>query len=450
MNEYDSARMAELLQAAGYILVPDEKAADIILFNTCTVRANPHHKAISEAGRAIKLKEKRPELIVGIAGCVAQEEKGRLFDLLPGLDLVIGPDQIWRIADLLKEVEKKAEEENTKSVHSEKGGEDIKARRPQLMAVELIDNYEDCYFIPTTRARAGDHGKTSYVTIMKGCNNFCSFCIVPHVRGREVSRKPDEIISEIQTLARAGVREVTLLGQNVNSYSPSFPSLLRRIAEETDVLRLRYTSPHPKDFSDELVEEHCLNPKLCEHVHLPAQSGSTSVLKRMRRLYSREDYLEKVLALKKAIPGIAITTDIIVGFPGETDADFEETLSLMKEVEFDGMFAFKYCTRPGTYAAEKYNDDISDAVKRERLAKVLELNEKIVLQKHQKYVGTRQEILVEGPSKRNDGELTGRTRTNKIVNFRGGAALIGRLVDVEINWAGVNTLKGREPICLSR
>lgn len=429
MNEHDSGKMAGLLEGGGYARADGMLDADIILFNTCTVRAKPHHKAISEAGRALKMKKTRPNLIVGIAGCVAQEEKNNLFRLLSGLDLVIGPDQIHRLPEMIKEAGSK--------------------KRGALIATELVDDNEHYNFVASRvsniehRRSDSEHRVSSYVKIIKGCNNFCSFCIVPYVRGREVSKPSDDIISEINSLVKNGVKEVTLLGQNVNSYNGecTFPELLKRIAKETGLLRLRYTSPHPKDLSDDLILEHKTNKILCEHIHLPVQAGSTAVLERMNRRYSHEDYIELVERLRGAVPDIAITTDLIVGFPSENDRDFKETLNLMKKVQFDGMFAFIYSPRSGTKAAE-FNDDVPLEVKKQRLAQVLELNETIVLQKHQKYVGTVREVLVEGSSQRGGGQLTGRTRTNKIVNFDGDDGLIGNLVAVEIAGASPNSLKG--------
>lgn len=436
MNEHDSSKMTILLQSDGYLPTENPKEADIILFNTCTIRNKSHHKAISEVGKALKRKKRDKDVVVGVTGCVAQEERENLYKLFPELDLVVGPDQIWRLPKMLSQV-------------LERRGAGVQGL---IHSTELVNKYEDYKFVSLTPTDQQSNSPTrisEYITIIKGCNNFCTFCIVPYVRGREVSKSPDDIVNEIKQLTETGVREVTLLGQNVNSYGRDkeefgdFSELLKRISEETNILRIRYTSPHPKDLSDKLIAEHKTNRALCEHIHLPVQAGSTTVLKRMSRGYSREDYIEKINEIRKMVPDVAISTDIIVGFAGETDEEFQDTLSLMREVQFDGMFAFKYSERSGTKAAEKFKDDVPERVKLDRLSQVLELNGKIVLQKNEKYVGTTQEVLVEGPSKRGNEQLNGRTRTNKIVNFDNGDKIIlGELVNIEITWAGPNSLKG--------
>jgi tRNA-2-methylthio-N6-dimethylallyladenosine synthase len=438
MNEHDSAKMSMLLCGAGYTSTDAAKEADVVLFNTCTIRDKSHHKAISEVGKALKRKRSKPATIVGIAGCVAQEERDNLPTLFPALDIVLGPDQIHRLPDMVnKVVERQC------------------AGIPKLAeATELINNHNDYNFVSLTQESpqadpAAKEKVSQYITIMKGCNNFCTFCIVPYVRGREVSRSPEETIAEVNELNRRGVKEITLLGQNVNSYGldkesfGNFPKLLERISDETEIERIRYTSPHPKDLSNELIRQHKTNRLLCEHIHLPVQSGSTNVLDRMNRSYSREDYISKVNLLRKEVPGITISTDIIVGFPGETEEEFFETLDLMKSVQFDGMFAFKYSERTGTKAARTFRDDLPEKLKLDRLSQVLELNEKIVLQKNDKYVGTIHQVLVEGTSRRGNGQLSGRTRTNKIVNIEiCNDNLIGELLDIKITWAGPNSLKG--------
>lgn len=428
MNEHDSKKIAMLLQSEGYVCAGSQKEADIVLFNTCTIREKSHHKAVSEVGKALKSKRAKPHLIVGIAGCVAQEEGEEIFNLFPELDIAVGPDQIHRLPEMLRKAS------------------------GQSKALELVDDPENYQWVGTPQVAQQATSINPFVTIMKGCNNFCTFCIVPYVRGREVSRPPSDIIDEIKSLIDCGAAEVTLLGQNVNSYGGAnpeygtFPELIRKISNETKIKRIRYTSPHPKDLSDELILEHKTNPLLCENIHLPVQSGSTPVLKRMNRKYTREDFVGKIDAIRRAIPDIAVSTDMIVGFPGETEEEFEETVSLMNEVEFDGMFAFRYSERPGTGAAKKYKDDVHEKTKLMRLTQVLELNEIIVLKKNEKYVGTVQEVLVEGSSRRGDRQMTGRTRTNKIVNFEGESKMAGKLVHVSVTWAGPNSLKG-EVVC---
>jgi tRNA-2-methylthio-N6-dimethylallyladenosine synthase len=436
MNEHDSAKMAAALAMDGWVSAADSRDADLILFNTCTVREKSHHKAVSEAGRALKMKRSRPHLIVGLTGCVAQEEGSRLFDLFPSLDLVVGPDQICRIAELVREASLRRERGSASGIIATEFISTSQAQVPMHSSAQTLE-----------RSNTRLHRPSAFVTIMKGCNNFCSFCIVPYVRGREASRPPEDIIGEIGALCERGVKEVTLLGQNVNSYGMhekdfgTFAALLKRISAETDVSRIRYVSPHPKDLSDDLIAEHGSNEKLCEHIHLPLQSGSTRILGKMNRRYTKEDYLAKIDAVRSANPRVAVTTDIIVGFPGESGEDFKDTLDVMDSVRFDGMFAFKYSPRHGT-AAAKLADDVPAAEKSARLAEVLRRNERIVLKKNQKYVGSACEILVEGGSEKGGGQLTGRTRTNKIVNFDGPPELTGSFADVAVTMAGVNSLRG--------
>ena len=417
MNVHDSSKMAGILGELGYLQASADIDANLILFNTCTVRDHAHHKAISEIGRAVAKKQHRPSLIVGVCGCVAQEEKGHLFEIYPELDFVIGPDQIhqlkFQIPNLKSQINSKLQSPNSK-----------------VIATELIDDPDEYNWInihplprpPPSRGREGERGRVSeFVTITKGCNNKCSFCIVPHVRGAEVSKPADDIIVEVRELAECSVKEVTLLGQNVNSYNPPQPSLtlrlcsgqakggrggissfvhlLHRIAFETNILRIRYTSPHPKDLSDDLINEHATNPKLCRHMHLPLQAGSDKILRAMKRSYNKKQFVDKAARLRERTAHIEITTDIIVGFPGETEADFLDTMSVVKEVVFDGMFAFKYSPRPGTKAAE-LKDDVPQKEKEERLQRLLELNASIWKKKTQKLLGTTQQVLVEGVSKK--------------------------------------------------
>ncbi|MBI2092911.1 MAG: tRNA (N6-isopentenyl adenosine(37)-C2)-methylthiotransferase MiaB [Deltaproteobacteria bacterium] len=428
MNVHDSGKIAGMLADMGYMPADADSDADFILFNTCTVRDHAHHKAISEIGRAVARKKQKKELIVGVCGCVAQAEKDHLFEIYPELDLVFGPDQISRLPDLLKGTGKN-------------------------LATELIDDPADYNWLKNTIALS--HYRTiarvsSFVTIMKGCNNNCSFCIVPSVRGRELSKPADDIISEIKHLTASGIKEVTLLGQNVNSYNKDFVKLVQRISNETDICRIRYTSPHPKDLSADLMEEHATNLKLCSHMHLPLQAGSDRILRTMKRSYNKDQFVKKASALRKCAEGIDITTDIIVGFPGETESDFQDTLEVVKEIAFDGMFAFKYSPRPGTKAAAM-KDDVPQKEKEARLQKLLELNSKIWKEKAQRLVGTMQQVLVEGMSKRQPThqrtnvlthQLAGKTFGNKIVNFSGNLNLIGHIVPVGITGAGPNSLKG--------
>jgi len=475
MNVHDSGKIAGILEGLSFVKTDDMRSADIILFNTCTVREHAHHKAISEIGRAMQMKKRRPGLIVGVCGCVAQAERENLFRIYPELDIVVGPDQIHTL---------KLQIPNYKFQINSK----FQTANSKICATELIDNPEEYnwkYLLESPLITHSPSPITAFVTIMKGCNNRCTFCIVPCVRGEEVSRPEGDIIEEINKLVLAGVKEVTLLGQNVNSYFPTsysspsrgegegggenkcshFVRLIRRISSGTDIQRIRYTSPHPKDLGGDLMEEHAVNPKLCAHMHLPLQAGSSRILKLMKRTYNREQFVKKALRLRGTAPSIEITTDIIVGFPTETEADFTETLDVVKEISFDGMFAFKYSPRPGTKSAGM-KDDVEKKEKDERLQRLLELNAKIWKERTSRLVGTVQEVLVEGVSRKNvtalpthqrtnasrrlvrlwrkpTHQLTGRTFASKIVNFAGNLNLVGHIVPVNITFAGSNSLRGK-------
>ena len=424
MNEHDSQKIGHLLSGLGYALAPDASAASLILFNTCTVREKAHQKAYSEIGKAVFEKKSRPELKIAVCGCVAQEMGSRLLHRFPQIDLIFGPDQIYQLPRLLALREEKGE---------------------PVVATDLINDPEHYHFldsVPATRLKSS----SAFVTIMKGCNSQCSYCIVPQVRGAEVCRDPQEIAREVETLASKGFREVTLLGQNVNSYQmagTTFAQLLRRIADATGIERIRFMSPHPKDVKQDLVDAYADNPKLCAHIHLPLQSGSDAVLRRMRRAYNRRQYLEKVAALRKARPDIAMTTDIIVGFPGETEGHFLETLSLMEEVRFDNVYAFKYSVRPDTEAAG-FGDDVTLAEKEARLQRLFRLQTLISKEKNQKLVGTRHKVLVEGTDRLNRGLMMGYTECRRIVNFAGDEGLIGAIVEVQITQAFANSLSGEK------
>ncbi|HPQ81714.1 MAG TPA: tRNA (N6-isopentenyl adenosine(37)-C2)-methylthiotransferase MiaB, partial [bacterium] len=404
---------------------------------TCTIRAKSHHKAISEIGRARVYKENRPRTIVGVCGCVAQEEGASLFERYPHIDIMFGPDQIPRLAELLAEA----------------------AAGRRAAALDLIDDPSEYRFLgiaenPESRISGLEYQPAEFVSIMKGCNCACSYCIVPSVRGREVCRAPNDIIREIALLAASKTKEVTLLGQNVNAYEhkgtgngdrgtgTTFASLLRRIAEETEVSRIRFTSPHPRDVGDDLVREYAENAKLMPHIHLPVQAGSNAVLKKMRRGYTRERYLEICNKLRRARPEISITTDLIVGFCGETEADFEDTLSLMREVDFDSAFAFKYSPRPGTEAAEKMPDDVPTAEKDRRLAKLLSMQLDASRRKNAAQTGRTFEALATGTDKMKRGLVTGRLPDNRIVHFAGQPSLVGTMVPVRITAAHANSLAG--------
>lgn len=422
MNEYDSERMLRLLEGFHYTETKEANQADLILINTCSVREKPEHKVYSALGRFRKLKERKGTMI-GVAGCVAQQEGERLLDRVPYLDLVIGTHAIPMLAQMLERIEISGQ--RVCETGFDRSGEYLKASLPEK---------------PLAKVK-------SYVTIMQGCDHFCSFCIVPYVRGRERSRPSLEILGEIRHLARMGVKEIFLLGQNVNGYGKGlegevdFPSLLNRMNEIEGIERIRFTTSHPEDLSDALIQNFSKLEKLCEHIHLPFQSGSDRILKAMHRGYTRESYFERIERLKEACPPIAITADVIVGFPGEEEEDFGETLNLMEKVRFDDLFSFKYSPRKGTRAAELKNQ-VGEETKQNRLSILQKIQREITLEKNQALEGQVEEVLVEGRSKQSDQDVTGRTRSNKIVNFPGGMNLSGNLVPVRITKAYPHSLRG--------
>ncbi|HOO90570.1 MAG TPA: tRNA (N6-isopentenyl adenosine(37)-C2)-methylthiotransferase MiaB [Syntrophales bacterium] len=422
MNVHDSQQMAQLLSDAGYTATDDAGRADIIIINTCSVREKAAQKVYSQLGRLKKLKRMRPGLIMGVAGCLAQEHGTEFFRRFGYLDLVLGTHNIHRLPEMIKEIT------NTQS---------------RIVETAFHESVRSLGI--RTLPPGGD--VSAYVTIMQGCNNFCSYCIVPYVRGREESRDSVDIIDEIKLLADSGIREVTLLGQNVNSYGKTcdgeidFPTLLRRINDIEGIERIRFTTSHPKDLSDDLVRCFADLDKLCEHIHLPVQSGSDYVLKEMKRGYTAEDYLVKIGMLKDVCPDISITSDIIVGFPGEGDDDFEKTIDLMKEVRFDNTFSFKYCDRRGT-ASELYEGKVEEKIKGDRLSTLQALQEQHSLESNRSLKGKVEDVLIEGVSTNNEADITGRTRGNKIVNLPGGADLIGRTVRVRIVRAYTHSLRG--------
>ena len=422
MNGHDTERILRLLEGSHYLETKDAREADLILINTCSVREKPEHKVYSALGRFKWLKEKRGA-IIGVAGCVAQQEGGRLLDRVPYLDMVIGTHAIPMLPQLLQKIEVSGE--RVCEVGFDPGGTYLKTILPQ---------------VPLDQVR-------SYVTIMQGCDHFCSFCIVPYVRGREQSRPSREIIEEVERLVDMGVKEVCLLGQNVNGYGKGlkeeihFSELLHRVDEIDGLDRIRFTTSHPRDLSEELIHAYSKLSKLCEHIHLPFQSGSDNILKAMHRGYTKESYLEKIDRLKKVCPSIAVTADAIVGFPGEEERDFEETLDLIQKVRFDDLFSFKYSPRKGTRAAQ-FTDKVEEKVKQGRLSVLQEIQREITLQKNQESECGVEEVLVEGRSKQGDQDVTGRTRSNKIVNFEGDLRLVGKLVPVRITKAYPHSLRG--------
>lgn len=449
MNAHDSKRMEEVLTSAGYHEVEDVADADVVVLNTCSIREKAEQKLRSEVGRLGLLKKKRPELIIGVAGCVAQQEGERLLKGLPQIDLIIGPDNIPELPTLLAQVQT--------------GG------LPQVRTVFDVDEPSFLAAAP----RPGAAGVSAFVTVMKGCNERCSYCIVPYTRGPERYRASQEIIDEVRRFVAAGAREITLLGQTVNSYiDPSgalppapdggdcrwkhtrgslaardetqFPWLLRRIAEDVPgLLRLRYVSPHPRHLTSALIKAHQELPLLARHVHMPVQSGSDSQLRRMLRRYSAAEYIERTDALKEAAPGLTLTTDMIVGFPGETEADFEQSLDLVKRVGFVALYGFTYSQRPFTPALN-LADDVSEEEKGRRLARLFEVVEEQKIAHLRGLVGSEQEVLIEGRSK--TGDLSGRTSRNEIVHLKAGTDLegvdVGALVRVQVLEAFKNSLAG--------
>jgi len=422
-NELDSARIAGVLGREGYELTEDETEADLVILNGCSIRDKAAQKLWSRLGALRKLKERRPGLRLGVAGCLAQHEGEGIVRRFPFVDLVVGnAEHLAEIPSLL-------------------------SSRSNLPAVSVG---EPTGFFPGETEVHRDSRVRAWVGIMEGCDNFCTFCVVPHTRGRERSRSPEEILREVLSLRERGYREITLLGQTVDSYGKklqppvSFASLLRRLdAAVGGAMRIRFTTSHPKDVTGELAEAIAQLPAVCEHLHLPVQSGSSRTLARMKRGYDREEYLERVAMLRRAIPGLALTTDLIVGFPGESEADFAETLTLMEAVRFDAAFAFRFSSRAGTPAAAM-PDQLPEEVRAERLERVLALQRGHSLERNRELVGRRLEVLIDDTLSRRESALqSGRSRQNKIVHFSTPAPLAeGSLATVEITEATAYHLKG--------
>ena len=422
MNVVDSERIVDLLAGIGYQRTEEPEQADLVLLNTCAVRDKAVRKAYGHLGRFKPLKESNPRLIVGMGGCIAQQEGKQLLAEFPYLDLVFGTHNVHRLPEMVQQVA---------------------ATRVRCDETEFLDRETRLQLFPS---RTGQDAFTRFVTIMQGCDNFCSYCVVPYVRGREISRPSAEILDEIRELAGQGVREVTLIGQNVNSYGTkeeeiSFPALLEQVNAIEGIDRIRFTTSHPKDLSDELIDCFGRLDKLCKHLHLPVQCGSNHILRAMNRGYTRERYLEIVSRLRQVCPDIRFSTDIIVGFPGETAENFAETMSLLEEVRYVDIYSFIYSPRSGTVAAE-IDDDTPAKVKHEHFDRMLTLQQEISRQVWEADVGTVQEVLVEGESKMGEGQLFGRSTWNRIVNFSGPAEVAGRLVSVKITKAFRNTLLG--------
>ncbi|MGI9020597.1 MAG: tRNA (N6-isopentenyl adenosine(37)-C2)-methylthiotransferase MiaB [Solirubrobacterales bacterium] len=425
MNEHDSERMKGMLTSLGYSECEERSQADLILFNTCSIRESADSRFIAHLGEAKRLKSENPERVVGVGGCWAQSVKDEVFERFPFVDVAFGPGQIHRLAEFL----------NSDS----------------LTAQGYFEFEGFAGHLPAQRAREFQ----GWVQISQGCNCACSYCILPSTRGREQSRAPGELIAEVERLAADGVLEVTLLGQNVNSYGRDLPlaerirfsELLTQIDAVQGIQRIRYTSPHPKDMREDVIRAHAELPALCEHIHLPLQAGSSAVLKRMRRTYNRARYLDRVAQIREHVPDCALTTDIIVGFPGETEADFAETLEVVDQVGYDGAFTFIFSPRRGTEAAG-LPDQLPHLVKVERMERLVELVQRHARERAQRFVGRTMEVLAEGPSRTDPSRVRGRIRHSKTVNFDG-TAKPGELVQVEIDSATSQTLSGHERL-LSR
>jgi tRNA-2-methylthio-N6-dimethylallyladenosine synthase len=423
MNAHDSERIKGMLEELGLGEAPAADQADVIVFNTCTVREKPDQRFAAHLAQAAALKRADPERVIAVGGCYAEAQRDRLFELYPAVDVAFGPGSIAHLGEWLGA-----------------GGQRVPRGRfgteKRAFAAEL----------PTRRERAFQ----AWVQVSMGCNSVCSYCIVPAVRGREVSRRPGEIVAEVTRLAAGGVREVTLLGQNVNSWGrdllpdvrTEFGELLRAVDDVAGIERIRFTSPHPKDFREPVIRAVAECDAVCEHTHLPLQSGSTRILKAMRRTYSRERYLALVERLRSAIPDLALTTDIIVGFPGETEGNFQETLDIVQEVGYDGAFTFVFSPRNGTEAAS-LPDQVPDEVKGERIERLVEVVQRVAAERNEARIGRLEEVLVEGTSRTDSSLLRGRTRRNTTVNFSG-SARTGELVQVRIEGATSTTLRGTQ------
>ncbi len=426
MNDHDSEKIAGIFSETGFLEADGSSDADVIVLNTCSIREKAEQKFYSELGRLKAIKNLNPNLKIAVAGCIAQQRGQALFKRFPYVDFIFGPGNIDSLSKWL-------DNGSQFTVHSSR-------------FTALTDNPEyHTQNLPVKR----EGQVRAWVSIIYGCDNFCAYCVVPYVRGRERSRPGRDIYREVETLAGQGFKEITLLGQNVNSYGKKlsekidFPELLRIIHEIDGIQRIRFVTSHPKDLSEGLIGTIRDLPKMCEHIHLPLQAGSDSVLSLMKRRYTYKEYREKVDMLRNAIQGISITTDIIVGFPGETDENFKCTMDALSEIEFDGIFAFKYSKRPDTKALT-LPGHIDEEVKSERLAKVLKLQELITYEKNKLFEGEVVEVLVEGRSETDKNKLTGRTRLNKIVNFYGDNKLIGNLIKIKILSAKQHSLYGEK------
>ena len=418
MNVNDTERMYSLLEMSNFSIVQTPEEATLIIINACSIREKPVHKVYSEVGRYKKLKEKNPNLKIGVGGCVGQQEKEKLIKNQPMIDFVFGTDNIDNLPNLVAQTF----ETNQKVINAK-----FEHRAP--------------YHVETL---VRNPGVSTFVNITKGCDNFCTFCIVPYTRGREKSRPISHVLMDVRNLVNRGVKEVTLLGQNVNSYESEegsdFADLLKKVATDTDIQRIRYTTSHPKDFNEKLMHvmaDH--QDKICEYVHLPVQSGNSRILNRMNRGYTREEYIDKINLMKKYIPNLVLSTDIIVGFPGETEEEFQDTVSIVKEVGYETMFAFMYSPRPFTKAAS-FEDHVAEEVKNRRLNELFDVQDKMAFELVKKYENQVLNVLVEQINEQ--GKAQGRSTQNKLVYFLGSESLIGKTVPVKITRATPNVFRG--------
>ena len=428
MNEHDTEKIAGVLSGMGYSLTDSPDKADMVILNTCSVREKAEYKCYSDLGRINELKKSNPDLIIGVGGCVAQQEGSNIVKKAPYVDLVFGTDNITDIPQLLEQ-KKRAPADRVSTV-----------RRKRKYQNKVSDT--------AAASLKRSHTVKAWVSIVDGCDKFCTFCVVPFTRGRERSRQPDDICNEVLGLAANGYKEVTLLGQNVDSYGKdlggavSLAELLKMINDTEGIERIRFVTSHPADFDDKLIDAISSLPGVCEHVHLPLQSGSDTVLERMKRNYTLSGYREKIKRLRDALPDVAITTDIITGFPGETEDDFNLTMDILTEIKFDAAFAFQYSKRPYS-PARLYEDQIPFAVGRERLNRVIELQNSITLSKNQECIGREFDILIEGESKKDKGKLAGRTRTNKLVHLTKKTGIqAGDILRVKIRSTTLSALTG--------
>ncbi|XQW86138.1 tRNA (N6-isopentenyl adenosine(37)-C2)-methylthiotransferase MiaB [Thalassotalea piscium] len=425
MNEYDSQKMAELLDSThGFVLAEEAEDADVILLNTCSIREKAQEKVFHQLGRWKNLKDKKPDLLIGVGGCVASQEGDAIRQRAPFVDMVFGPQTLHRLPEMIQQVT----------------GDHNPVVDVSFPEIEKFDR------LPEPKAE----GATAFVSIMEGCSKYCTFCVVPYTRGEEVSRPMDDVLYEIAQLAEQGVREVNLLGQNVNAYRGKmhddticrFSDLIRLIATIDGIDRIRYTTSHPVEFTDDIIEVYKDVPELVSHLHLPVQSGSDRILVQMKRGHTALEYKSQIRKLKKARPDICMSSDFIIGFPGETDDDFQATMDLIQAIDFDLSFSFIYSARPGTPAAD-LPDDITEATKKERLKLLQDRITQQALRIARQMLNTEQRILVEGPSKKNPMELRGRTENNRIVNFEASPDVIGQFVDVLITDVYANSLRGK-------